>query len=209
MSESLVQKSCVDFAEVLASKAPVPGGGGAAALVGALGAALCSMVGSLTVGRKKYAAYEEDVKRMLADGETVRKKLLELVDADAENFAPLAAAYSIPKDDPTRAEVLEKVTIAACGAPMEMMRWTCKAVDLLAEMLDKGSVTLVSDVGCGALCCEAALESASMNVFVNTKTLQDREVAGKLESEADEMLRVYGVKVRQVADEVTHRLRSK
>ena len=92
---------------------------------------------------------------------------------------------------------------------MEMMRWTCKAVDLLAEMLDKGSVTLVSDVGCGALCCEAALESASMNVFVNTKTLQDREVAGKLESEADEMLRVYGVKARQVADEVTHRLRGK
>ena len=127
----------------------------------------------------------------------------------AENFAPLAKAYSIPKDDPTRAEVLEKVTVAACDAPMEMMRWTCKAVDLLAEMLDKGSVTLVSDVGCGALCCEAALESASMNVFVNTKTLQDREVAGKLESEADEMLRVYGVKARQVADEVTRRLRSK
>ena len=82
-------------------------------------------------------------------------------------------------------------------------------MDLLAEMLDKGRVTLVCDVGCGALCCEAALESASMNVFVNTKTLQDREVAGKLESEADEMLRVYGVKVRQVADEVTRRLRSK
>lgn len=203
------EQSCGAFLDALASKAPVPGGGGAAALVGALGAALCSMVGNLTVGRKKYAAYEEDLKRMLADGETVRSKLLALVDADAENFAPLAKAYSIPKDDPTRAEVLEKVTVAACDAPMEMMRWTCKAVDLLAEMLDKGSVTLVSDVGCGALCCEAALESASMNVFVNTKTLQDREVAGKLESEADEMLRVYGVKARQVADEVTRRLRSK
>ena len=205
----LIEQSCTCFVEALASKAPVPGGGGAAALVGALGAALCSMVGNLTVGRKKYAAYEEDLKRMLADGETVRSKLLALVDADAENFAPLAKAYSIPKDDPTRAEVLEKVTVAACDAPMEMMRWTCKAVDLLAEMLDKGSVTLVSDVGCGALCCEAALESASMNVFVNTKTLQDREVAGKLESEADEMLRVYGVKARQVADEVTRRLRGK
>ena len=203
------KNSCRDFVAVLASNEQVPGGGGAAALVGALGAALCSMVGNLTVGRKKYAAYEEDLKRMLADGETVRSKLLALVDADAENFAPLAKAYSIPKDDPTRAEVLEKVTVAACDAPMEMMRWTCKAVDLLAEMLDKGSVTLVSDVGCGALCCEAALESASMNVFVNTKTLQDREVAGKLESEADEMLRVYGVKARQVADEVTRRLRSK
>ena len=146
---------------------------------------------------------------MLADGETVRKKLLELVDADAENFAPLAAAYSIPKDDPTRAEVLEKVTIAACGAPMEMMRWTCKAVDLLAEMLDKGSVTLVSDVGCGALCCKAALDSASMNVFVNTKTLQNRAEAEKLESEADEMLRTYGAKAQQVADEVMRRLRTK
>ena len=205
----MTTKSCREFVTVLASNEPAPGGGGAAALVGALGAALCSMVGNLTVGRKKYAAYEEDLKRMLADGETVRSRLLALVDADAENFAPLAKAYSIPKDDPTRAEVLEKVTVAACDAPMEMMRWTCKAVDLLAEMLDKGSVTLVSDVGCGALCCEAALESASMNVFVNTKTLQDREVAGKLESEADEMLRVYGVKARQVADEVTHRLRGK
>lgn len=207
MSEKLVERSCVEFAEVLASKAPVPGGGGAAALVGALGVALCSMVGNLTVGRKKYAAYEEDVKAMLAKGEGIRARLLELVDKDAEAFEPLSKAYSIPKDDPTRNETLESVTKFACEAPVKMMSACCEAIELLEEMLEKGSVTLVSDVGCGALCCMAALESASMNIFVNTKTLLDREAAAALDGQADAMLTEYLPRARKVADEVNRRLR--
>ena len=203
----MLDKSCVDFAAVLASKAPVPGGGGAAALVGALGTALCSMVGNLTVGRKKYAQYEADVKRMLEKGAAVQARLLELVDKDAEAFEPLSRAYSIPKDDPKHDETLEAATKFACVAPVEMMKSCCEAIELLEEMLEKGSVTLVSDVGCGALCCAAALESASMNIFVNTKTLLDRSVAADLDGQADAMLREYLPRARKVADEVNRRLR--
>ena len=207
MSEKMIEKSCADFAAVLASKAPVPGGGGAAALVGALGTALCSMVGNLTVGRKKYAQYEADVKRMLEKGAAVQERLLDLVDKDAEAFEPLSKAYSIPKDDPKHDETLEVATKFACEAPVEMMKACCEAIELLEEMLEKGSVTLVSDVGCGALCCAAALESASMNIFVNTKTLLDREAAAKLDDQADAMLREYMPRARKVADEVNRRLR--
>ncbi|BCK82705.1 cyclodeaminase/cyclohydrolase family protein [Dysosmobacter sp. NSJ-60] len=207
MSEKMIEKSCADFAAVLASKAPVPGGGGAAALVGALGTALCSMVGNLTVGRKKYAQYEADVKRMLEKGAAVQERLLDLVDKDAEAFEPLSKAYSIPKDDPKHDETLEAATKFACEAPVEMMKACCEAIELLEEMLEKGSVTLVSDVGCGALCCAAALESASMNIFVNTKTLLDREAAAKLDDQADAMLREYMPRARKVADEVNRRLR--
>ena len=207
MSEKMIEKSCADFAAVLASKAPVPGGGGAAALVGALGTALCSMVGNLTVGRKKDAQYEADVKRMLEKGAAVQERLLDLVDKDAEAFEPLSKAYSIPKDDPKHDETLEAATKFACEAPVEMMKACCEAIELLEEMLEKGSVTLVSDVGCGALCCAAALESASMNIFVNTKTLLDREAAAKLDDQADAMLREYMPRARKVADEVNRRLR--
>lgn len=208
MKEKLIEKSCADFAAVLASKAPVPGGGGAAALVGALGTALCSMVGNLTVGRKKYAAVEADVRSALKQAEKVQADLLELVDRDAEAFEPLSRAYSIPKDDPAREATLENATRSACQAPLEMMRTICKAIELLEEMLEKGSVTLVSDVGCGALCCGAALESASMNIFVNTGTLRNREEAALLDAQADTLLAEYLPRARRVADEVARRLRN-
>lgn len=207
MSEKMIDQSCAGFAEVLASKAPVPGGGGAAALTGALGAALCSMVGNLTVGRKKYAAFEPDIRVNLEKAEAVRLRLLELVDRDAEAFEPLSRAYSIPKDDPNRNTVLEEATLTACQAPMDMMEACCEAIELLEEMLEKGSVMLISDVGCGALLCLAALESASMNIFVNTKTLRSRDAAARLDGKADAMLQEYCPRARAVADAVNDRLR--
>lgn len=207
MNSELTQKSCVDFAQVLASSAPVPGGGGAAALTGALGAALGSMVANLTVGRKAYAQYEEDLRSILERGEALRTGLLALVERDAAGFAPLARAYAIPKDDPARPETLEAATLAACEAPLEMMRLCGQAIQLLEELLEKGSVTLVSDVGCGALCCGAALESAGMNIFVNTRTLRDRQAASRLDAQTDVLLREYLPRARQVADEATRRVR--
>jgi len=207
MSDKFVSMSCTEFAEALASSAPIPGGGGASALVGALGIALCSMVGNLTVGRKKYADVEADVYAMLEKGKKVQARLLELVDKDAEAFEPLSKAYSIPKDDPGSAEIMNQVLSEACAAPLEMMRCCCEAIDLLAEMLEKGSVTLVSDVGVGALCCKAALEGASLNIFINTKSLSDREKAKSMEAEADAMLEKYSGLADEVAKEVTKRLR--
>ena len=207
MKEQLTDLSCKGFAEALASRASTPGGGGAAALAGALGAALCSMAGNLTLGRKKYADAEPDIRRLLAEGEQVRTRLLELVDEDAAAFAPLSRAYGIPKDDPEREAVLEQATKAACAAPMEIMEQCARSAALLEEMLEKGSVMLVSDVGCGALCCRAALESAALNVFVNTRTLRDRDAAAALERRADALLAEFVPRAAAVAEEVRRRLR--
>lgn len=207
MSEKLVEKSCADFTAALASRAPVPGGGGASALVGALGTALCAMAGNLTLGRKKYAAVEGDIRAVVEAAEGVRQRLLELADEDAASFAPLAQAYAIPKNDPRHDGVLESATLGACIAPLEMMRQCGAAVALLEETLEKGSAMLVSDVGCGALCCGAALESAALNIYMNTRTLRDRAKVAELEGEADRLLRAYGPRARRVADAVTQRLR--
>ena len=207
MSETLMMRSAEDFASALAAREPVPGGGGAAAYVGALATALCSMVGNFTTGKKTYAAVEDDVQRMLADAEATRTRLVELVQEDAEAFFPLSQAYAIPRDDPKRDDVLEEATKGACQAPLEMMRQTCKAIELLEEMGNKGSRMLVSDVGCGALLAGAALEAASLNVFVNTKTLRDRDYAQLIETEADELLACYVPRAAACAAQVTSKIR--
>ena len=188
MAEKMMDGSCTAFADALAAKVSVPGGGGAAAYAGALAVALMSMVGNFTTGKKKYAAFEEDVQRMLSRGEELRARLLELVDEDAKAFFPLSEAYGIPKEDPTRAERLEAATKAALAAPLEMMRCIAEVVELLEEMGEKGSRLLISDVGCGAALAASALRSASLNVFINTKSLADRDFAVSVEEEADSLL---------------------
>ena len=196
-----------EFTKALASNAPVPGGGGASALAGALGVALCSMAGNLTIGRKKYADVEADIRLMLEKGEALQTRLLSLIDEDAKAFEPLAAAYSIPKDYLNREEVMEKALSDACSAPIAMMECCCQAADLLAEMLDKGNVTLVSDVGVGALLCGAALKGASLNIFINTKSMIDREEAEKINNHAGGMLAVYIERTEGIYQEVARRLR--
>ena len=177
--------------EVLASSAPTPGGGGAAALVGAVGTALGNMVGSLTVGKKKYADVEAEILDLKAKCDTLQTELLDLVKKDAEGFEPLAKAYGIPKDDPNRAEILEKATVEACKVPMEIMEKCCEALDYIKIFAKKGSRLAVSDAGCGAVCCKAALQAASLNVFINTKSLKDRTVAEELNRQANVMLSKY------------------
>ena len=201
------KQSCEEFVQILASKEPVPGGGGASALVGAIGTALCSMVGNLTVGRKKYAAVEADVYKILDKAKNLQGRLIDLVDEDAKAFEPLAKAYSIPKDEPNRAAIMEEVLQKACMAPLEMMRCCCESLDLLAEMLEKGSVTLVSDVGVGSVCCKAALVGASMNIFINSQSLADKSTAESIENEADSMLEKYCTVADEISNEVMRRIR--
>ena len=191
-------KKINEFTEVLASKEAVPGGGGASALVGSIGMALGNMVGSLTTGKKKYADVEEDIQRLMAEGESLRIELLSMMDKDAEAFAPLAKAYGIPKDDPSRDEVMEKALDVACQAPMDIMRTVCKALDVIKEFAAKGSALAISDAGVGAVCCKAALQGASLNVFINTKSMKDRAKAEALEAEANAMLDKYC----RLADEI-------
>ncbi len=179
------------FVEVLASDAPAPGGGGAAALVGAIGTALGNMVGSLTVGKKKYAAVEEEILALKAKCDALQTELLDQVEADEVNFLPLAKAYGIPKDDPERDRIMEEATLIACSTPLHIMQLCCEAIEHIAVFAEKGSRLAVSDAGCGAVCCKAALQAASLNVFINTKTLKNREKAEQLNAQANDMLARY------------------
>ena len=199
----LMDLSCTAFAGILAAKASTPGGGSAAALAGALGAALCSMAGNFTAGKKKYAAVEADIQRMLAEGELLRARLLDLAQADAVALEPLTRAYAIPRDDPSREAVLEEVTRNACQAPVEILRCCEQVLLLLEEMLEKGSRLLITDVGCGAHLCRAAMECAALNIFINTGTLRDRETAAALEREVDRILRASLPLADRIAASVT------
>lgn len=184
----IVDETCTRFTEQLAAKQSTPGGGAAAAYAGALAVALGSMVGSFTTGKARYAEYEGTIQRLLDECERVRTRLLQLVDEDAAAFEPLAAAYAIPKEDPTRASMLEAATKEAIQAPLEMMRMTSLAVGILEELHACGSRMLISDVGCGAALAAGALRAAALNVFVNTRTLSDRVFADEVDTAADELL---------------------
>lgn len=191
-------ESCRKFVEVLASSEPAPGGGGAAALVGALGTALGNMVGSLTVGKKKYADVEEEILALKAKGDALQTELLNQVEADDKGFVPLAKAYGIPKDDPNREQILEEATITACAVPVHIMELCCQSLDAIAVFAAKGSRLAVSDAGCGAVCVKAALQAASLNVFINTKSLKNRELAEEMNAKCLGMLDKYG----KMADEI-------
>ena len=141
------QASCTEFVTVLASNAPVPGGGGASALVAAIGTALGNMVGSLTVGKKKYADVEAEIIALKAKCDSLQKDLLDQIAADAKGFEPLAKAYGIPKDDPNRGQILEDATVVACQVPMKIMELCCESLDAIQVFAEKGSRLAVSDAG--------------------------------------------------------------
>jgi formiminotetrahydrofolate cyclodeaminase len=203
----MTTKSCREFVTVLASNEPAPGGGGAAALVGALGTALGNMVGSLTVGKKKYADVEADIQALMIEAKSIQNEFLRLIDADAEAFAPLAEAYRIPKDEPGRNEIMEEALKNGASVPMDIMRTCGRALDVVREFADKGSRLAVSDAGCAAAFCKAAIQAASLNVFINTKSMKNREYAEALNAEADELLEKYNKLADEIFDKVSGFLR--
>ena len=204
-------KSCSEFVEVLATKAPVPGGGGASAMVGALATALGNMVGSLTVGKKKYAAVEEEMWALKDRCDRLQKDFLHLVERDAEVFEPLARAYSMPKnteeEKAEKARVMEIVLRDACSVPMEIMEKCCEAIDIIAVFAEKGSVIAISDAGVGAAFAKAALQGASLTVYINTKSMADRALAAELNAKCDRMLEEYSGKADAIFDSVLGRLK--
>ncbi|MBQ1332499.1 MAG: cyclodeaminase/cyclohydrolase family protein [Lachnospiraceae bacterium] len=197
------QNTCREFVTVLASNEPVPGGGGAAALVGAIGTALGNMVGSLTVGKKKYADVEAEIIALKEQCDALQKELMDQVPADAEGFEPLSKAYGIPKDNPDRDKILEDATKVACAVPVKIMELCCQGLDAVKVFADKGSRLAVSDAGCGAVCLKAALQAASLNVYINTKSLKDRTYADELNAHCEDMLTKYCA----LADEIYESVR--
>ena len=202
-----VDKTITEFMNELASNAPVPGGGGASALIGAVGVSLGDMVGELTTGKKKYADVEEDIQRLMRDAKEVKDEFLRLIDADAEAFAPLARAYGIPKDGPGRDEIMEEALKNGAAVPMDIMRTCGRALDIIEEFAEKGSRLAVSDAGCAAASCKAAMQAASLNVFINTKSMKDRAHAEALNAEADQLLARYNELADKIFDSVAGKLR--
>ncbi|MEN6594902.1 MAG: cyclodeaminase/cyclohydrolase family protein [Clostridiaceae bacterium] len=197
------------FIELLSSKAAVPGGGGASALVGAVAASLAHMVAALTVGKAKYADVEDEMQGVLLESERIAKRFLALMDEDAAAFAPLAQAYRLPKDTPEQAKEREQVMEAALRTavepPLNIMQVCGEALELIAVCAEKGSVMAVSDAGVAASLCRAALEGASLNVFINTQPMLDREYAERLNFRAKHMLSDYGAR----ADELYRKVNAK
>lgn len=207
---SFADKSCLDFTAELASKASVPGGGGASALCGALGTALGNMVGSLTVGKKKYADVEPEIKATMEKAEKVWRELLDLIQRDADVFEPLSKAYGLPKETEEqkayKTEYMEKCLKEACSVPMDIMVKCCEAIELQKIFADKGSSLAISDAGVGVAFCKAALLGASLNVFINTKAMTDRPYAESLNVKANEMIAKYTVMADEIFNGVFARL---
>ena len=198
------------FIQELSSKAPIPGGGGASALVGAIAASLTHMVAALTVGKPKYAAVEAQMQGLLKETESLANRFLALMDEDAAAFEPLAQAYRLPKETEeekaSKSARMEAALKSAVQPPLEIMETCAKALPLIAQCAEKGSVVAVSDAGVAASLCRAALEGASLNVFINTQGMQDKIYADALNQRARELLSRYGAQAETIFQAVSKRL---
>ena len=191
-----------DFLDVLSSKEPVPGGGGASALCGAVGNALGQMVANLTVGKKKYAEAEPEVKEHLEKMVKLQAEFTALADDDA----PLAKAYSLPSETEEqkayKAEVMETNLLAASAVPLQIMEKSMQMLTILDRLADIGSRMAVSDVGVAVQSTRAALLGAAMNVYINTKSMKDRNKAEELNNSANKMIEEGSRQADRIYDKV-------
>lgn len=208
-----IDKTCAEFLDALSSKAAVPGGGGAAALAGSIGTALASMVCNLTLGKKKYAQYEEEIQRIIKESTKLQYELLKMVDEDAGNFLPLSKAYGMPAN--TDEEKIQKERImqlalkAACATPVKIVRTCFFAIKLHEELIDKCTKLAISDVGVGVQCLRAAIISAELNVIININMISDDEYVNSIREETEKLVK-DGVKVAdKVYEKVVKMLRDK
>lgn len=195
-----------DFLNVLASKEPVPGGGGACGYVAAVGMALGNMVLSLTTGKKKYAEYQEEIEELIVKAGDITNRLYECMDKDAKAFKPLAEVYGLPKDTEEQLEhrnkVMENALLIASEAPLSMMELIVEAIKLIDRISVIGSRIAISDAGVGVQMCKAALNGASLNVYINTKLMKNIDVAEDMNTKADELV----ITGNELADKVYDRV---
>ena len=180
------------FLDDLASRKPTPGGGSAAAVMGAMGAALVSMVCNLTIGRTQYRDFEEKLKSVLTKAEELRRDLIKMIEEDVQAFDSVMRAYHMPrstKDETvTRAQVIQTALKAATLVPMRCCR-ACREVIILGRVVgDKGNHSVVSDAGVAAVAAYAALRSAALNVFTNARAITDRIFAEEQLAELEQLL---------------------
>ena len=180
------------FLEALASQSATPGGGSAAAIIGAMGAALVSMVCNLTIGKKKYVEVEGDMKDVLAKSEALRVKLIGMIEDDVKAFDAVMGACGMPKesdaDKAKRDQAIQAALKLATDVPMACARAARQVIDIAATASDKGNLNVISDAGVGVLAGYAALRSAALNVFTNARMITDKTFAEAKLKELNELL---------------------
>ncbi len=181
-----------EFIEKLGSKDAVPGGGGAAALTASLGISLCKMAANLTVGKKKFADVEAEMYDIIAECDKLSAEFVGLIQKDADGFLPLSKAYGLPTETEEqkkfKEETLERELVHAAAVPFEIMEKCARAIELSAIVAEKGSKLVVSDAACAINTCMSALKCASLNVYINTKYMKDKEKAVELNQKADDLI---------------------
>ncbi|MGI5825095.1 MAG: cyclodeaminase/cyclohydrolase family protein [Bacillota bacterium] len=177
MTEKLVDLTCRNFIDAMSSSAPVPGGGGAVGMGGAMGVALVNMVIRLTVGKKKYAQYEDELQELLKKGERLQASILDIADDDAAAFKPLSMAYGLPKsteaEKAEKARVLSAAAIDACDVPLQAAETLLEAIEMAERVAEIGSLLVISDVACGVEMLCAAVKCAEQNVLINLGSIND------------------------------------
>ena len=188
MSQEMMDKTCRGFAEALAAREPVPGGGSASAFVGALGASLCGMVARYGATNPALADRADDLTRAFAQADELAQELVELVSEDVRAYRRVSAAYGIPRDDPARATAIQDALHVAAMPPYRIMDACGRALALLEDMADKGSRQLRAEVACGAVFCRAAKQGASLSLFAYSPSMNDRGRAEERETAGVERL---------------------
>ena len=189
-----------DFLDALSSKEPTPGGGGASALVAAVSCSLCSMVSNLTTGKKKYAQYQDKIDEYLVLLKEKNELLQADIEKDAKAFAPLAKAYSLDKSTEGYEDIMEKALFDAATAPKEILEDIYSLVPVIEDLAIMGSRLAISDVAVAAACLEAAMKGCVLNVYINTRSMKNKDTAQKMNAYVKEivsdgskrMQKVYG-----------------
>ncbi|MBQ6495903.1 MAG: cyclodeaminase/cyclohydrolase family protein [Firmicutes bacterium] len=189
-------KTCREFVECVAMKTPIPGGGSVAALVGALGASLSTMVASLTLGKKKFIAVEVEMEKNIEEIYKIQNELLSLVQKDIDNFEPLSKLYkkkaSTPEEKKILSEQKQNALYEACLVPMEIIQKCGRAIELAQEFATKGNKVVIADSGSSAVLCKAAMQAASFNIYINTNMMKDKDLAKKINGETTARIVYYG-----------------
>jgi len=192
MTAAIKDNRIEEFLDALASQAATPGGGGAAAIIGAMGAALVSMVCNLTIGKKKYAEVEADMKDVLGKTEALRRRLTGMIEDDAKAFDAVMGAYGMAKETDqqkaARDQAIQAALRQATDVPMRCCHAAREVIDLAAIAADKGNLNVISDAGVGVLAAYAALRSAALNVFTNARMINDKTFAEAKLKELNQLL---------------------
>lgn len=202
--ETYLDKPLRHFLDKLASKSPEPGGGSVAALTGALGAGLISMVANLTIGKEKYKEVQEDIEQLLKESEKLRVEMQDLIQKDTEAYGALSLVYKMPKntdeEKAARTAKMQEALKTACQVPFEIGLKSLEVAKLAKRAAEIGNVAAVSDAGVAVLLAHACVQSAALNVKININSIKDQQYNAKTWDEMQNLMKQVAELEREVLD---------